>query len=684
VARVQTRTTSRRCDILNKTYDDDLLASGHLDNPNNSYNATNIAQEEPFQRRDGPHIDISWDTSACHTIYIAESRLDGAGSGAFAINTIDDGAIIGEYTGTILTHAEANKESNTSDYIWSDEISGYAVDAGPITSCAARYINDSLSEHGNNAKFVLQGGKLNLVATRTILPNEETCAGYGHEYWAQSRWPTTILRRAQQYHRNVPLLWSPLLAAKAIEDLHKRNPEVMVTGTDAKVHQLFDPSLDKDKGLKYKWIKKWDHTDFKLGAWNIGGNPLSNGGEKLNAIVDFARSSNMSCLYLTDVRLTKTAMKRLEVNIKEHLPQCAVVKFPTTVPAYVAPSPDDPESTDPPTKGKRRAPATMGGMVAIVHRDWWPSITNTERDCSGLGLIGRIEFKTSSIPITAIGVYLPCKTLGPYTVHTRLEAFLETSPERFKPRQYTEAITGRWSHAAIVKGHLALVAGDLNGVTEKCKSHRDVRPWIRGMNMAAPLTTILLPEQPDYGTFFRGDNPISRIDHILHSPLPEGWKISEVGVDNHISLCTVFDHRPIWAGVSLPERHERLQPIRFRTKPPRTEIDLDNKKNVDKYARRVERLCNKEVYPHIDPDNPHKAACLVNVMHHISIDVVAKITKVKKGRRLHRKCKARRSRFKNGFSPQMRIIQDALHLQLFVRRCLQNSSASKYNWSPTT
>jgi hypothetical protein len=45
----------------------------------------------------------------------------------------------------------------------------------------------------------------------------------------------------------------------------------------------------------------------------------------------------------------------------------------------------------------------MGGMIAIVSKEWWPAIIDTERDSSsGLGLMGRIKFKTDSVPITAI------------------------------------------------------------------------------------------------------------------------------------------------------------------------------------------------------------------------------------------------------------------------------------------
>ena len=80
---------------------------------------------------------------------------------------------------TNLTLHQVRRRAYTSKYVWTDDASGYACDAADVQSCAARYVNNALDEHRNNAKFVLQGTRLSLQATRTILPHEEICAAYG-------------------------------------------------------------------------------------------------------------------------------------------------------------------------------------------------------------------------------------------------------------------------------------------------------------------------------------------------------------------------------------------------------------------------------------------------------------------------------------------------------------------------
>jgi hypothetical protein len=114
----------------------------------------------------------------------------------------------------------------------------------------------------------------------------------------------------------------------------------------------------------------------------------------------------------------------------------------------------------------------MGGMIAIVSKEWWPAIIDTERDSSSFGLMGRIKFKTDSVPIMAICAYEPNNSPGPYTIWSRLSSFLESSPECFTPRQFTETITSRWVNKARTNadGGLVVLTGDFNWVMEHKKS----------------------------------------------------------------------------------------------------------------------------------------------------------------------------------------------------------------------
>jgi hypothetical protein len=202
-------------------------------------------------------VDISFDPSANLKLYVATSRLQDAGNGAFSLDTIHDGDSICDYTGnTNLTLHQVRRRAYTSQYVWTDDASGYVCDAADAQSCAARYVNDALDEHRNNAKFVLQGTRLFLRATRTILPHEEICAAYGGEYWQQPHFSASLLTRAMTcYHQpDFQPSFQLLLDEAIIEELFSSNPSLRQSGSDASVHQLFDQSLPCP--LQYKWSRQ--------------------------------------------------------------------------------------------------------------------------------------------------------------------------------------------------------------------------------------------------------------------------------------------------------------------------------------------------------------------------------------------------------------------------------------------
>ena len=89
-----------------------------------------------------------------------------AGLGLFAKEEFKNGEFIVEYTGPVLTSAEADKKGGK--YLFQVN-SKKTVDGSPRTN-VARYINHSCEP---NAESHIESGRILIKAMKTILPNEE-------------------------------------------------------------------------------------------------------------------------------------------------------------------------------------------------------------------------------------------------------------------------------------------------------------------------------------------------------------------------------------------------------------------------------------------------------------------------------------------------------------------------------
>jgi hypothetical protein len=60
-------------------------------------------------------------------------------------------------------------------------------------SCAARFIDEAMTEEGENCRFQVINGTIWLVATRSIRRYEQLLTRYGHQYWCNAKWPLSLL-----------------------------------------------------------------------------------------------------------------------------------------------------------------------------------------------------------------------------------------------------------------------------------------------------------------------------------------------------------------------------------------------------------------------------------------------------------------------------------------------------------
>jgi hypothetical protein len=120
------------------------------------------------------------------------SSIPSAGLGLFyesndEKSAIPAGATLCYYTGHIH-NIHSSRELHDTSYLMLID-GDLLVDAGPIQSIYARFINDPLNDAFVNCKFVPQPTKFRsaVVSTRQIFCGDELFAEYGDGYWASQR-----------------------------------------------------------------------------------------------------------------------------------------------------------------------------------------------------------------------------------------------------------------------------------------------------------------------------------------------------------------------------------------------------------------------------------------------------------------------------------------------------------------
>lgn len=118
---------------------------------------------------------------------VKHSTLPASGKGLFTTKAIAKGTRIVEYKGKITTWAAANHDGGNNAYIY--YISrNYVIDASGYKSSVARFANDAagltrVKGISNNAQYVMEGKRIFIESTKTILAGAEILVSYGKDYW---------------------------------------------------------------------------------------------------------------------------------------------------------------------------------------------------------------------------------------------------------------------------------------------------------------------------------------------------------------------------------------------------------------------------------------------------------------------------------------------------------------------
>ena len=321
-----------------------------------------------------------------------------------------------------------------------------------------------------------------------------------------------------------------------------------------------------------------------------------------------------------------------------------------------------------------------------------------EADKTGMGLIVRVHFAIRQSPsahpwsFQVISAYLPPKpgsNPGINTMWSKLQSFIAAGSGNTEthPRRYLESKVTNWVHKSLAQDELTILLGDLNGVLDPGVRSRNITEFVRSNGLKSPFTDILLPEK-EFHTFYRQEEGISRVDHILHSPLPSGVSLACLGVHAPVCYEPAFDHRPLFLGIHFGDNFIPVPPAPDTVRAPRADIRAKDHKCLIEFASRTDDLAAAAMMePTSDPD---KTARNLSVFIRGVVETASSLTGHAKSTYLRGKVrtvlqrgmKRRGNPFKDGYSPHMRVIQAAMHLYLDVRQKVACRHATTHPASP--
>jgi hypothetical protein len=116
-------------------------------------------------------------------VEIRPSTIPGAGQGLFALERIEAGVTVGEYTGDIVNSVFKALRLRNRDYLANTSNPAISIDALRRPEAMMRYVNHHPREEKRNVRFRDEGCRKFYETTRSVDPGEELLTNYGDLYW---------------------------------------------------------------------------------------------------------------------------------------------------------------------------------------------------------------------------------------------------------------------------------------------------------------------------------------------------------------------------------------------------------------------------------------------------------------------------------------------------------------------
>ena len=116
-------------------------------------------------------------------VEVRPSTIPGAGQGLFAMERIEAGVTIGEYSGDIIDSVFKVLRLRDKDYVARTSDPSICIDALRRPEVMMRYICHHPKEQKRNVKFRDDGSRKFVETTQPVDPDEELLTDYSDVYW---------------------------------------------------------------------------------------------------------------------------------------------------------------------------------------------------------------------------------------------------------------------------------------------------------------------------------------------------------------------------------------------------------------------------------------------------------------------------------------------------------------------
>ena len=201
----------------------------------------------------------------------------------------------------------------------------------------------------------------------------------------------------------------------------------------------------------------------------------------------------------------------------------------------------------------------FGGQLILINERYNRKICNVYREESNLGCLTGITLNVNKHPVLILVAYWPFHnpSVGNKGLEAKLSTWLDDKGIRSSPLEYLKDQIANQIISHIHKtNRLAsyYLLGDLNSVfypRENGGSHSPLSEWADSAGLVDKIGAHAHFIKKDFKTYWQGETPISRIDHILSN---DGrCTLTSYGCSNSPIWTGYSDHRPLWGKYFLPE-----------------------------------------------------------------------------------------------------------------------------------
>jgi len=235
----------------------------------------------------------------------------------------------------------------------------------------------------------------------------------------------------------------------------------------------------------------------------------------------------------------------------------------------------------------------VGGQICVVKHTVEAYISRHHRDPTNFGCIFFLEFNFGTSQLLVINTYWPCKTKQDSGLYGKLKNWLKLArpAAQLAPIEFIKSEIQSYIYeflSTYLYTSNVIISGDLNSnVTSKevgGKYHPPLAAWIEAMGLEDKIGEHTRLTGNKIKTCWPGNEPMSRIDHILEHC--STMSMTKYGSSKDAIWHAVTDHRPLWAEYTMPpwdKRSPQYHPL--NRAHPAGSRELKEEEDIEDYQR---------------------------------------------------------------------------------------------------